>query len=80
MNPFDHIYGIKEVAEELNITNDYLSRIFRGKDPFPMELVNGVDFKMIGKSYIISESGKTKLIEGFEIIRSGDKRNEKQPI
>lgn len=69
MNPFNYIYGIKEVAEELNVTNDYLSRIFRKKDPFPIPLLDGEDFKLIGRSYLISDSGKKKLIEGFKIIR-----------
>lgn len=69
MNPFDHIFGIKEIADELNVTNDYLSRIFRKKDPFPITLLDGEDFKLIGRSYIISDSGKKKLIDGFKIIR-----------
>lgn len=70
MNPFEHIVEISEVAEKFGITRDYLGRILRGRDPFPVELVEGVDFKLYSRLYLISISGVEKLGEGFEKIRN----------
>lgn len=70
MNPFNLIVEISEAAETFGITRDYLGRILRGRDPFPVTLVEGVDYKLYSRLYLISSSGMEKLAEGFEKIRS----------